>query len=108
MRSDLLAYMGGYGAVLEILLSVVLDLAIIVIITRRMHVRYVVFRALKDIAPRTEQVGLMTPEKLRALIKQPVPTDDTPMTTGEALVLMAGIVTSIGLYVIDILTMLGG
>jgi len=108
MRSDLLAYMGGYGAVLEILVSVVLDLAIIALITRRMRLRYLVFRAFRNLDPRPDNSELMTPEKVRALIRQPIPTDDTPMTTGEALVLMAGIVTSVGLYVIDILTMLGG
>ena len=106
MRSDLLAYMGGYGAVLEILLSIVLDLAIILLLTRRMHARYAVRRLFAQIEPGSEKPK--TTEQLRALIQRVSATDKTPMSTGEALVLMAGIVSCVGLYVFDILTMLGG
>lgn len=108
MRSDLLAYMGGYGAVLEILLSIVLDLAIIVFITRRMHMRHAVYRILRQVNPQERKIGLITPEKLREMMKQPPEIDNTPIGTGEALIMIAGIVTSLGLYATDILSMLGG
>jgi len=96
------------GEILSLIYAFGVQVAIIALITRRMRLRYLVFRAFRNLDPRPDNSELMTPEKVRALIRQPIPTDDTPMTTGEALVLMAGIVTSVGLYVIDILTMLGG
>ena len=38
---------------------------------------------------------------------RPEAIDETPVSTGEALVLMSGIVTCLCLYVMDILAMLG-
>lgn len=106
MRSDLLSYMGGFGFVLEILLSIVLDLAIIVLLTRRMRVKYAVRCAFERLLPGTKEPKSV--EELRAMMCLAPVTDETPMSTGAAIVLMSGIVTCIGLYVIDILTMLGG
>ena len=106
MHSDLLAYMGGYGAAIELLLNIVLYLAIIVGITRRMHVRYAVRRAFERLLPGTKEPKSV--EELRAMMRLAPETDGTPMSTGAAIVLMSGIVTCIGLYVMDILSMLGG
>lgn len=106
MHSDLLAYMGGFGSVIVLLANVAVDLAIVVLLTRRMHVRYAVRRAFERLLPGTKEPKSV--EELRAMMQLAPDTDGTPMSTGAAIVLMSGIVSCIGLYVIDILTMLGG
>lgn len=107
MRSDLLAYMGGFGSVLVLLAHTALLVAIITMVTRRMRVRCAVRQAFKAIQP-----GANPPKnvsELRELMqKYTCPIDKTPVSTSEALVLMAGVVTCLGLYVMDLLMMLGG
>lgn len=106
MRSDLLAYLGGFGSILPLLGSIALDLALVVLLTRRMHVRYAVRRAFERLLPGTKEPKSV--EELRAMMRLAPVTDETPMSTGAAIVLMSGIVSCIGLYVMDILSMLGG
>jgi len=80
--------------------------AIIAMVTRRMQVRYAFRRVLQVMQPgaeRPKNIG-----EFRELLKLSDQIDETPVGTGEALVLMAGVVTCLGLYVMDFLLMLGG
>lgn len=106
MRSDLLAYVGGYSSVLILLVNIALDLAIIVMLTRRMRARYVIRRAFERVLPGSPEPKSV--EELRELMNQTPETDKTPMGAGTVIVLLAGIVSCAGMYVIDILSMLGG
>lgn len=106
MQSDLLGYMGGFGSVLVFLLHTAVLLAIIVMVTRRMQVRYTIRRAFAAMQPGWNEPKNI--DEFRELIKISNRIDETEMGVGEALVLMAGIVTCLGLYVMDILSMLGG
>lgn len=108
MQGDLMAYMGGFGSMLVLLAHTALLLAIIVMVTRRMQARHAVISALKRLPPEMRRPGFMSPKQLIEMMKQPSNIDETPMSTGDALLLMAGVVTCIGLYVMDFLMMLGG
>ena len=93
---------------LVLLAHTALLLAIIVMVTRRMQARHAVISALKRLPPEMRRPGFMSPKQLIEMMKQPSNIDETPMSTGDALLLMAGVVTCIGLYVMDFLMMLGG
>jgi hypothetical protein len=107
MHSDILAYLGGFGIVPVLLLDIALMLAIIALVTRRLRMVYAfrsMMRMLQDKPVGVNPRQLMKPGQL--FIQSPI--DRAPMTMPAVLVLMAGIVSSLGLYIMDILSMLGG
>lgn len=107
MHSDILAYLGGFGMVIVLLADILMMLVIIALVTRRLRMVYAfrsMMRILQDKAAGTPPGQLLKPGQL--FVHAPV--DRAPMTTGAALVLMAGVVSALGLYAFDILSMLGG
>lgn len=107
MHSDILAYMGGFGMVIVLLADILLMLVIIALATRRLRMYYA-FRSMMSML-QDKPEGVQRGQLMKAgQLFIPSKTDLTPMTTGTALVLMAGIVSSLGLYAMDILSMLGG
>lgn len=107
MRSDVLAYLGGFGMVPVLLLDILLMLVLIALVTRRLRMFYAfrgMMRMLQDKPADLKRGQLMKPGQL--FIQSPI--DRAPMTMPAVLVLMAGIVSSLGLYIMDILSMLGG
>lgn len=106
MQADLLAYLGGFEGALSLLLSTMVALALILMLTRGMRLRYALRCAVRSLP--VEALQGTNLQELRSRMKVRPPVDPTPMTTGAALVLMAGIVSCLGMYVLDILVMLGG
>ncbi len=110
MRSDLLAYLGGAGTTLLLALDILLMLLILMMLTRRLRLAY----ALRNVAAgrRDGESALPVDPKLvfhpGMLFGEPEPEDRAPMSTGAALVLMAGIVSALCMYGFELVTMLGG
>ena len=110
MRSDLLAYLGGAGTALLLALDILLMLLILMMLTRRLRLAY----ALRNVAAgrRDGESALPVDPKLvfhpGMLFGEPEPEDRAPMSTGAALVLMAGIVSTLCMYAFDLISMLGG
>lgn len=107
MHSDIIAYMGGYGTVLVLLVDILFMLALIAMFTRRMRLRYAFRRML--IASQNKDGG--APKQLfhpGQLFGEPQNIDREPLPAGTLLVLTSGIVSAIGMYVLDLTNMLGG
>jgi len=101
MQADILAYLGGWPTLLTLLVDVILAMSLIRLFTSRMRMRYTFRRMLllaredgKPVSPRE----LIEREKV----------DPEPLTVSAMLVLMAGIVSALGMYILDIISMLGG
>ena len=110
MQSDLLAYLGGGETLVLLVMDVLLMLVVVSLLTRKLRLGY----ALKNLVS-----GLKEGERLQAvdpklvfrpglLFGEPDPEDCAPMSTGAALVLMAGIVSTLCMYAFDLISMLGG
>ena len=107
LHSDIVAYMGGYSAMLVLLFDIVLMLVMILMFTRRMRMFYA-FRRMASVIRDKSADGkpkVFHPNQLFGEIEKP---DHTPMTAGGMIVLMSGIVSSLGMYFFDFISMLGG
>lgn len=107
MYSDIVAYMGGYGAILVLLFDILLMLAMLLMFTRRMRMLYA-FRRMTSVIrnkPADGQPKVFHPNQLFGEIEKP---DLSPMTAGGIIVLMSGVVSSLGMYFFDFISMLGG
>lgn len=107
MHSDILAALGGYDMVLVLLVDILLSLLVIVLVTRRLRMIYAVHSVMRYIQNKPEDEPPRRLLKPGQMFIQP-PPDPAPISTSTALVLMAGIVSALGMYALDILSMLGG
>ena len=101
METDILAYLGGGSTVLMLILDIFLTMLLIRLLTNRMRMRYTFRRLL--LAAEREGKPVSPRELLRAEEAPP-----EPVTVSAALVLLAGAVSALGLYLFDIISMLGG
>ena len=101
IQADIFAYLGGWPTVIVLIVDVLLTLGLISLVTRRLRMRYT-FRRMLIAA---EKLGKTVPP--RELIRHET-IDPAPMTVPALLVFLAGIVSAIGLYLFDIISMLGG
>ena len=101
LQKDIFTYLGGWPTVLVLVLDVFLMMALIRMMTRAMRMRYT-FRRLLTLS---EQAGkAITP---RELLQSERGTGER-FSVAALIVLAAGVVSALGLYLFDIISMLGG
>lgn len=119
METNLLAYLGGWSAAAMLVFDIALMLLMLTFLLRRLHVVAVLRRIQQEMLP--EASALETIQRIRAGELQVdrdriralqhndfIPADKTPLSTGETLLLLSGVVSGLGLYFFDIISMLGG
>jgi len=101
MQADIFTALGGWPVLLVLLLDVFLMTGLIRIFTRGMRMRYT-FRRMLMLADETGKPA--TPKELIEREK----VDPEPLSVQTMLVLIAGVVSALGMYILDIILMLGG
>lgn len=105
METSIVAYMGGFPTLLLLALEIAMMLAIILMASRRIRLVY----ALRRMMARGEEFSVGQPLFVRGLLTDaPEPTDSSPLSSGTLTLIALGIVSSAGLYLLDIFSMLGG
>lgn len=101
IQTDIIAYLGGWGTVLVLLVDVVVMMTLIRFLTRPMRVSYT-FRRLLLLSDGEKHI--ISPKEMLEREKRNV----EPIPAAALVVLLAGIVSSAGMYLFDIISMLGG
>lgn len=104
METNLLGAMGGFGAVVMIVVDTALMFIIMMLISRRMVGTYL----MKNATVQKDENGRATLSHRPGSLFAPSGEKAERLGVGEILVLMAGVVSGAALMVFDILSMLGG
>lgn len=115
MQTDLIGYLGGASSVMLMLGETVLMLALIAALMRGFRIgaamRKVALETVSQDDEGRRKVRVLTPEEYYSRVLKDdgfAPHSRTPMSAGCMLVLMAGVVSSLAMYLLDVLSMRGG
>lgn len=108
METDIVAYLGGFETILMMLLEIVMLLVIVGSILRFFAMGHVLRRMRALIQEKPELAKNPMAIHPGKLLGEPKPAQRERLSIGTILVLMAGIVSALSFYIIDLISMLGG
>lgn len=102
MQSDLLAYMGGFAGVLGILLDILLMLALVILFSRKLFMTHSFRHLVLQVQAREAAKRVQAPPPDMFTFRP------EHISAGSVVVLMASVISALGMYFFDFVTMLGG